>query len=629
MKRNVHMGRLQLTLILVLLLIVPTTTSVALQEPPPLFRASLSRTGEVDGSAPFNNTTLWSYDTEDPVKSSPVVTDGRVYVGTMDGLVLCLDAFTGQLVWTYMTEESVESSPAVSGGKVYIGSDDTRVYCLDALTGELVWRTATSGEIKSSPAVVNGLVYVGSNDFSVHCFDALSGDRVWEFETGGYVYSSPSLMGDRVYFGSCDGNVYSVNASTGDLVWNYTSAYCPASPAVTDDLVIFGAYDGLVHYLNRTTGKQVHAVTFQFAEIYSSAGLFTYEFDEDHDLPMVFLATTDGRMVGIGPDGKEFWNVSHDVGITSSPLVVTEVEEPYDPFVVYGDEGGTLHAIEVYNPYVGRYAYVHNFVEWHVKLGSSIQSSPFMWHNRTYVGAETEKGGRVVCIGVIDPESEPYVEPIQFRYGEGAVMVMIRVHNLFLGSTRVMVEFEGETKEANRFLLGNDYLVTFNSTAPEGMKPYIIRVFYDDRLVLTNRGQIMSLVEGWDRVDLRISTPKNGTVITRNIFVVSGTASSNYTIEGVYGFWDNHARVFNCTGAENWTVALDTVGIKDGWHNLTIIANDGWRMGIYQIRIHIGEMDDHPSVGQLDLIALLILLVVLVALLRTKPPRTSEKASDR
>ena len=39
----------------------------------------------------------------------------------------------------------VDSSPAVADGRVYVGSDDGRVYCLDASTGAQVWNYTTGG----------------------------------------------------------------------------------------------------------------------------------------------------------------------------------------------------------------------------------------------------------------------------------------------------------------------------------------------------------------------------------------------------------------------------------------------------------------------------------------------------
>jgi outer membrane protein assembly factor BamB len=579
----------------------------------------------------MNNTTLWAFETGDPVKSSPVVLDGRVYVGTMGGEVLCLDAYTGHRVWTYMTEGAVESSPAVWGGMVYIGSDDTYVYCLDAIDGDLIWRTATDGEIKSSPIVSEGLVYIGSNDFSVHCLDAEDGGRVWEFETEGYVYSSPSLRDGFAYFGSCDGNMYAVDAASGELEWNYTADFCPASPALTEDLVIFGAYDGLLHYLNRSTGKQEHAVPILFAEIYSSAGLFTYDYGLDYDLPMVFVATTAGKMVGIGPDGEEFWNASHDVGITSSPLVITEVEEPYDPFIVYGDEGGRLHAIEIYNPYVTRLAYLHNFVEWHIKLGSSIQSSPFVWHEKIFVGVEkADGGGRVVCIGAIDPDNEAYVEILgNDNHGADGWFVTCAIHNLKPDS--VTIELEGDVRDAiQKDTLPEDpeeFGASFTVTPPEGFKTVVVRAYQNGELALTHVGEVMSLVDGWNEVVVTVHHPKDGQDGIEGIFVASGTVSSNYTIERIYAVWDGSGERFNCSGAPNWTVALETSHLEEGEHVLTFVASDGYREGRASVKVFVGE-DKTDPVEALEMIPLIILIILLLVLFLTKPPRKGDRSSD-
>jgi outer membrane protein assembly factor BamB len=95
-----------------------------------------------------------------------------VYVGSSDGYLYALDASTGSLIWGYQTGHNQTSSPAVSSGVVYVGSVDyytpvSYVYALDASTGDLIWRYHISGtysDVYSSPAVAGGVVYVGSND---------------------------------------------------------------------------------------------------------------------------------------------------------------------------------------------------------------------------------------------------------------------------------------------------------------------------------------------------------------------------------------------------------------------------------------------------------------------------------
>jgi hypothetical protein len=335
-------------------------------------------------------------------------------------------------------------------------------------------------------------------------------------------------------------------------------------------------------------------------------------------------------MVGIGPDGEEFWNRSHDTGITSSPLVVTEVEEPYDPFIVYGDESGRLHGIEVHNPYVARLAILYNYVEWHIKLGSSIQSSPFVWHEKIYVGVErADGGGRVVCIGSIDPDNEPYVEVLDTRQVEGEVQVEFVVHNLL--HDNATVEFMAQNVEASR-LPGTEpsptYRATLVSYPPEGLKPFTIRLYLDGEVQLTYRGEVMCLVEGWAKVELKVATPKNGQSGVEGILLASGTVSSNYTIRALYAEWGSTGEMVNATIAPNWTLALETEHLDGGEQVLRFVAYDGYRTAVVEVQLSIGK-EEMRGVEPVEVVPLLILIVVLVVLLRTKPPRVSEKASGQ
>jgi outer membrane protein assembly factor BamB len=59
-------------------------------------------------------------------------------------------AATSLQVWEYTTGSRIFSSPAVSGGYVYVGSLDSTVYCLNAATGAKVWEYETGGRVWSS-----------------------------------------------------------------------------------------------------------------------------------------------------------------------------------------------------------------------------------------------------------------------------------------------------------------------------------------------------------------------------------------------------------------------------------------------------------------------------------------------
>jgi outer membrane protein assembly factor BamB len=69
-----------------------------------------------------------------------VVGDGRLYYGSSSSdKVLCRSIEDGRVLWTYITGGPIRFAPTLYEDKVYVGSDDGAVYCLDARTGDKIW----------------------------------------------------------------------------------------------------------------------------------------------------------------------------------------------------------------------------------------------------------------------------------------------------------------------------------------------------------------------------------------------------------------------------------------------------------------------------------------------------------
>jgi outer membrane protein assembly factor BamB len=58
----------------------------------------------------------------------------------------------------------VTASPIVKDGKLVCGSVDGNLYCLDAANGRLIWKFATGGPITGAPVICADLLFFGSTD---------------------------------------------------------------------------------------------------------------------------------------------------------------------------------------------------------------------------------------------------------------------------------------------------------------------------------------------------------------------------------------------------------------------------------------------------------------------------------
>ena len=114
--------------------------------------------------------------------STPVVYDGRVYVGNgghgdPSGNINCINDADGSMMWSYQVYSGVKSSPtiAVSGDDIYIyfavsfGTDDM-VFCIDG-KGDLVWEydPQDGAYILQGLALSSDAVYFGTNSGTLYC----------------------------------------------------------------------------------------------------------------------------------------------------------------------------------------------------------------------------------------------------------------------------------------------------------------------------------------------------------------------------------------------------------------------------------------------------------------------------
>jgi outer membrane protein assembly factor BamB len=73
----------------------------------------------------------------------PAIVNGKLFVGTSRGEVICLSAADGKELWRATVGEPIVFQPAVAGGRVYVSSSNGSLFCLEtgdpADDGWLMW----------------------------------------------------------------------------------------------------------------------------------------------------------------------------------------------------------------------------------------------------------------------------------------------------------------------------------------------------------------------------------------------------------------------------------------------------------------------------------------------------------
>ena len=172
----------------------------------PLLLTSCGGFVNLVGIDPLTGDIEWTFGTESLIQGTSVHFDQRVYVGSNDRYLYCIDAETGVEIWRFWCEQS-------NRGSVGVGHDDT-VY------------TATSGN--------EGILFAVSSD----------GEELWRYYAEGLVFNAPIVSGDgTIYF--CSqlapdlGWVHAVRSDGTELWTREMTQQVTASPMLAPDGTLY------------------------------------------------------------------------------------------------------------------------------------------------------------------------------------------------------------------------------------------------------------------------------------------------------------------------------------------------------------------------------------------------------
>lgn len=216
---------------------------------------------------------LWRYESARPSLKGNVcvsqVAKGKVYWTTYDGVVRCADAVTGEHVWATKADLNLHSAPCLDlpRTRLFLGTEFDKqptlfglgdIIALDSSNGHELWRFKTRNMVPATPAYCErtNMVVCGSNDFHVYLLDADTGTCRAKLPTKGEVKGKCAVVDGRAIAVTVTGNVYGIDLRARCISWerNIGKSTIHAYPLIVDDMVIVANQANHVMALDVVTG---------------------------------------------------------------------------------------------------------------------------------------------------------------------------------------------------------------------------------------------------------------------------------------------------------------------------------------------------------------------------------------
>ncbi|HXH16270.1 MAG TPA: PQQ-binding-like beta-propeller repeat protein [Sphingomonas sp.] len=196
--------------------------------------------------------------------------DGKLYATDGVGDVVAMSAADGKILWRAKPGAPLRGSPTVANGAVYVLTQDNQVFSLNQADGKVQWVQSGTLETQgvfgvAAPAVSQGTVVAGFSSGELSAYRYENGRILWQdalsrtsvttsVSSLSDIDAAPVIDGGRVYAVGQGGRMVALELSTGQRLWEQNFAGI-STPWIAGEWLFVVTDDARLVCLSRSNGK--------------------------------------------------------------------------------------------------------------------------------------------------------------------------------------------------------------------------------------------------------------------------------------------------------------------------------------------------------------------------------------
>lgn len=176
---------------------------------------------------------IWTATPAGPLRGSPTIAFGQIYVMTQDNQIIALDSADGDVLWNESGSSAQSgvfgvAAPAAGQGTVIAGYSSGELSAYRYENGRTLWADALARtnisttvssltDIDADPIIDSGRVYALGQGGRMAAYELVTGQRIWELNLAGI--STPAIAGEWIFTLTDDARLLAIARSTGRVRW--------------------------------------------------------------------------------------------------------------------------------------------------------------------------------------------------------------------------------------------------------------------------------------------------------------------------------------------------------------------------------------------------------------------------
>jgi len=222
---------------------------------------------EVFALSAENGERLWSFTyppspADDHRQGGLLLADGQLLVPTWNGTLCALDPQSGQERWSFAARAPLRATPLVEQGRIFLAGGDGTLWCLD-LQGRLLWERPGPAPLLTPPVKNGEGIITLDRDGNLNA-RRTDGTILWQKALGETCYyAAPISTGEGLFIATAAGALWKLDPASGATIWRQ-EGFGPiyATPLAIKERLLLGDNNGSLWAVGGISGNPLARCDF-------------------------------------------------------------------------------------------------------------------------------------------------------------------------------------------------------------------------------------------------------------------------------------------------------------------------------------------------------------------------------